>query len=242
MFDFLLLFILLVFIVTSIMARYIRNKYTYDTGHRYPPINNTHKWVNRILILFIALSVIGAFVFSYAAENYILICIILIIIQNGFSAYMEYKHEREENDYMISLVWMTASLVILVGFMIFTLPTKTVDDVLQDYETFNPELIEQLEIENDAWKEEEMMYSRKTYLEDKKLIDEILSELSQVEVRNSLFGFDKRDSHYGLYIRESEFYYIAVYEDYLSIDFEDYKVVGDNDLYRMLEEIEIDWE
>ncbi|MFD2043080.1 DUF4181 domain-containing protein [Ornithinibacillus salinisoli] len=241
MFNFFLLFILLVVILTSILAYYIREKYTYYTSHRYPPINNTKKWVDRILQLLMVFNIIGAFVFSNT-EIYLIIFIVLVIIQNGFSAYVEYKHEREENEYMISLVWMIGSLIILVGFMFFTFPTTTFDEVMQKYESFNPELIEQLEIENDTWNEDEITYYPATIIEDKQIIDQIFSELSKVEVRNNLFGYEKRADHYSLNIRNREFYYIAVYENYLTIDSEDYRVVGENYLYKLLEESEIDWD
>ncbi|SES62217.1 protein of unknown function [Oceanobacillus limi] len=236
MLNFLILFIVVVNLIAAIVAYYIKEKYTYVTDHQYPPFTNTHKWGNRILTLLIIFSVVGAFVFSYT-EVYLFIAIALLMIQHGFSAFMKYKYEREDKEYLINFVWMISSFVILVGFLFFTLPIKTIDDVTQ----INPDEIERLEMVMDVWDGEEIHYHRGT-IEDKQTIDTILSELSKVEFRNNLFDFEKQDGSYDLTIRNSDYYFIRIYEDYLTIDFEDYKVVGENNLYRMLEESDIDWE
>src|SRR5699024_1800424 len=142
-------------------------------------INNTHKWVTRIILCLGAPLLIGAFVFSYP-EIYLLLLIGLLVIQNGFDAYMEYKHQTEEKEYMIYLVWMMGTFVILFGFMFFTLKTTTVKEVTNGFKWFNQNNIEDMEIRNNAWsKEKESIYpKRKANIEDLGQRGHLLSKMS----------------------------------------------------------------
>src|SRR5699024_4586742 len=99
------IFILLVVGITSIVSIIVRKRFSIIRYLPGLPINNTHKWVTRIILCLGVPLLIGAFVFSYP-EIYLLLLIGLLVIQNGFDAYMEYKHQTEEKEYMIYLVWM----------------------------------------------------------------------------------------------------------------------------------------
>jgi Fe-S cluster assembly iron-binding protein IscA len=231
-------FMSIITIITSLIALFIRKKYAIDTYFPYRPFNNTQKWVNRILLSLTVLSAVGIFVFSYP-EILVLICIGFGIIINGYSTYMEYKHEREEKEYIVSFVWTIGTLVMFFSFMFLTLQTKTVEDVIHD--SFNPDAIEQLEIWNNAWIKEEIIYKREKVMKDKQMIELLFSELSKVKVRNSIANEGNQDNFYKLYLMDDNIFSIGVYDKYITIDSEAFRVIGENDIYIMLEGSNIDW-
>jgi Domain of unknown function (DUF4181) len=242
MFNVVMLFILSVSIVMSLISFFVKRKFSIDIGYGSRPVNNTHKWIDRILLILMSMCVVGAFL-SFNLQVYLFLLIGLAAIGNGLHAYMEYKHEREEKIYLIHIVRLVGCIIIAAGLVYILFSTRPMDEVLKNFESFKIENIEQVEIENNAWnKEEELTYLRDSVTVDKEIIEQIFSQLSMVEVQNSLINEVEQTNNYFLMIRDREIYYIIVYEEYIVIDSDYYKVVGDNGLYEMLENAELDWD
>ncbi|MEN2768460.1 DUF4181 domain-containing protein [Ornithinibacillus xuwenensis] len=241
MFNFIMLFILPVSIVMFLISFFMKRKFSIDIDYGSRPVNNTHKWIDRILLILMSMCVVGAFL-SFNLQVYLFLLIGLATIGNGLSAYMEYKYDREAKIYLIHILRLVGCLIIAAGLVYILFSTRTMDEVLRKFESFKIENIEQVEIENNAWNKEELTYLRDSVTVDKKIIQQIFSQLSMVEVRNSLINEVEQHNNYFLMIRDREIYYIIVYEEYIVIDSDYYKVVGDNGLYEMLENVELDWE
>lgn len=112
-----IIFAISVLAIMLIFIKFIRKKYNivpYPKPYRH--INNIHKWGERFLIL---LAII-LFILSYIIEWYLIFGFaIASCIANGFRAYMEYKHQREEKEYIITFIETLGISIILVGLPIF---------------------------------------------------------------------------------------------------------------------------
>lgn len=115
-----LVYMLVVLGITFIIDLIIRQKLNIDFEiGLYRPVNNTHKWLENILILLLVIGVIiVALIFTYKE---------IFIYFFGFSTillsvrtYMEYKHGiKEEKQHVSSFVYMVGCLVIFIGSLFF---------------------------------------------------------------------------------------------------------------------------
>lgn len=96
------IFIALIVIFNSMLTKFIRQKYNIIDPRRIRYVNDTHKWVE------ISLVVLGVIVFVLFLFNLNLVWLSLFIaisiVGKIFRAIFEYKYEREEKEYIITLV------------------------------------------------------------------------------------------------------------------------------------------
>ncbi|SHG60377.1 DUF4181 domain-containing protein [Ornithinibacillus halophilus] len=245
--DLYLLFFITVMLIAFILTVIIRikHKIPYDFLSVYRHVNKTHKRGELLLILiFITITLLSFFVFSYR-EFYVLLSIFCTILL-GYRSYMEFKHEREEKEFMISLIWGSGWFTLFIGFLFFTLHITTFDEVIANYESVNPENTQVIEIENNAWNEDatslldEIITKEEFIIEDKETINDLFSALNTMDLRQRIMQHGDKDNYYSIYFKGSDIYAITVYEQYLSIDSQHYKVVGNNIIYEMLENGELD--
>ena len=107
-----MIFIIIVIAIKFIVTKLLRKKFniiTYPNSDRY--INNTHKWGEGILRLL----AITLFILSYFFEYLIFGLVFILLLMLIFSAYMEYKHEREEREYIITIAETLMYLILIIG-------------------------------------------------------------------------------------------------------------------------------
>ncbi|WP_342567612.1 DUF4181 domain-containing protein [Psychrobacillus sp. FSL K6-4046] len=111
-----LIFLLLVIYV--LLQYFIRQKYNISTPLRFF-VNTTHKWIEIILIvlgsvLFVLFWIMEDWVFVY-----LLMAVTLVILCHR--AFVSYKYEREERQYMITLVdlgtFCILFSIVIVGYI-----------------------------------------------------------------------------------------------------------------------------
>jgi ABC-type Fe3+ transport system permease subunit len=105
-------FIIFIVAIKFLLTKFLRKKYNiiiYPNSDRY--INNTHKLVERVLIIIAITLIILSYFFVYLIIGIAFIGIILLL----FQAYMEYKYEQEEKEYIITIVETFMFLIVIIG-------------------------------------------------------------------------------------------------------------------------------
>lgn len=112
-------FIALILVINPMLQKFIRQKYNIVSTHRFfRYVNNTHKWLE---ILLIALFFIFFITFWFIDE----LVLVYLLIAIGSTvhlvrAFVEYKYEREKKEYIITLVdtgiWFVFFVIILVQY------------------------------------------------------------------------------------------------------------------------------
>lgn len=214
----------------------------------YRPINNTHKWGRGIFLLLLVISII-AFRFELG-YGLIYIVLGLSFVLSIFEAIMEWKYEPEERQYIISIIETCAIAVIFIGILIISLQTLTFDEALKEKGYIDIDSVEQIEIQNVAWNEEEKELWNKTtvkrevMIDDPDLIREIFHELHELEYRERPIHNENRDNYYRLNIKGKSDFDITVYDKYIAFyldDYQSYQVLDDNGMYLFLEGKELGW-
>lgn len=234
-----LMFIFIVICISKLISFYIRKKFHIQSINPDTPINNTHKWVGRIVITLVILCLICGYIFYDYFELIFLLIGALAVFSNGFDTYMEYKHDREEKEYLVNSVSFIGSIVVLIGAIYFMYNSSTLNEVIQESGRLEPNEINELEIIKR--KEGDEYYSREVTITDKQMMKQLFSELEKVEVRNGFTPGEENNNFYYIYMRQGDIFSIDIYEDYIRIESDDYKVTGENYIYELLEEANIDW-
>ena len=101
MFTFYILIVLML-VINSVLNKFIRQKYNIIDPQRIRFVTNTHQWVEISLIV---LGIILIVLFWYIGDSvlvYLLFAIFIVV--DLHRAFVEYKYEREEKEYIITLV------------------------------------------------------------------------------------------------------------------------------------------
>lgn len=243
LYSFVYIFIISVLLIQSLLTLYVRKKYTIEVNvFPYRTVNKTHKFVTRILIILIIIYFIGLWFTNYF-ELFAILLLITIIFLNGFTAFVEYKYEREEKDYIISLISTLSSFILLVGLLFYLFNTSTFAERYNHSEIINSESIEEIEIIHYRWNEDakhildQQIKLREMILEEEQLINELLTELNALVLRN---GFSDSEYYYWIRIKGEENRSVTLYDQYLRVDSRLYTIVGENRLYEILEETNFD--
>ena len=116
--------IALTLVINSVLKKFIRQKYNIYYGIVFPQrsfryVNNTIKWVE------ISVFVLGVilFVLFLFFKNLILLYLLIAIfsVERILRAFFEYKYERDEKEYIITLVdfgiWSVFYAILLVTYV-----------------------------------------------------------------------------------------------------------------------------
>lgn len=115
--DEMLLLLIALLIIRFLLTSYVREKYNIIRGsHSYPPINNTHKWVNRLLLILFIVSILLAF---FVNPLFVYVFSLVIVIYPVFNAFMEYKHEKEEKEYIVTSINALLVIFLVIGVSSF---------------------------------------------------------------------------------------------------------------------------
>ena len=96
------IFIALILVINSVLTKFLRKKYNIIDPKRIRYMSNTHKWVEIILIILFVISL----AFLWFFEDLVLVYVLIAIgsVAYIFRAFVEYKYEQEEKEYIITLV------------------------------------------------------------------------------------------------------------------------------------------
>lgn len=113
------IFIAIIYVSNYLLTKFIRQKYNIIDPRRIRYVNDTHKWVEISLVI-LAVIVFVLFLFKL---NLVWLSLFVVISSVGkiFRAIFEYKYEREEKEYIITLVdlgiWSVFSGTLLVYYI-----------------------------------------------------------------------------------------------------------------------------
>jgi 4-hydroxybenzoate polyprenyltransferase len=113
------IFIALLLVINSVLKKFLRQKYNIIDPQRIRYMSNTHKWVEIPLIVFAVILFVLLWFFENSALFYLLFAVgsVVYILR----AFVEYKYEREEKKYIITLVdfgsWWVSVAILLVYFI-----------------------------------------------------------------------------------------------------------------------------
>lgn len=241
--SFVYIFIICVILIRSLLTLFVRKKYTIEVDvFPYRTVNKTHKIVTRIVIILIIIYFMGLW-FSTYLERFDILLLITITFSNGFTAFVEYKYEREEKDYIISLISTLSSFILLVGLLFYLFNTSTFAERYNNSGIFNNESIEEIEIIHYRRNEDanhfldQQIKLREMTVEDEQLVNELLTELNALVLRN---GFSDSEYYYRFRIKGKENRSVTLYDQYLRVGSRLYTIVGENRLYAILEETDFD--
>ncbi|WP_042148687.1 DUF4181 domain-containing protein [Paucisalibacillus sp. EB02] len=244
------IFVITVLVIIFIINTYLKKKF--DIEQDFAPLryySKTHKWVERTLFIGFVILIVLVYITYTSAEIYLFLGYAVILF--GFRTTMEYKYEREEKEYLLTLVLTIGVLVLFVGSIFFVhqslAPYKV---VVKEIESLNPESIQQVEVINHSWNEKArdilniMEKKREVVIEDKETITKLLSELSAEQLRVRDVNIRNKDSYYELNLKGDIDFRLTVYEKSIIIvygEMDSFQVVGNNRLYQMLQEDDLEW-
>lgn len=113
-------FLLISLIIMIIIGLWIKKKYHIVIpffGYRH--VNETQKLVESILIILFIISGFWAIFFPPINLNVYGLLFAYYAIFYGFRAYMEYKHDQTEKNYLFHGFWSIASLIVFIGSIVF---------------------------------------------------------------------------------------------------------------------------
>jgi Domain of unknown function (DUF4181) len=184
-----IIFVSLVIVLSFLVTFIVRKRYNIPSEYGlYRHVNNLHKWVERILLIFFGTSLI-IFVFVFSFTEVYLFAIGYFIILSGVRAIMEYKYDREEKQYVIEIIWMISASILFVGILYFTLHTSTFAEVTKDYGTLNPDSLNEIDIINSSRSpdletvQEKLIEKDSASNEDQEFISRLFAEFSTLELR-----------------------------------------------------------
>lgn len=113
------IFIAIIYVSNYLLTKFIRQKYNIIDPRRIRYVNDTHKWVEISLVV-LAVIVFVLFLFNL---NLVWLSLFIVISSVGkiIRAIFEYKYEREEKEFIITLVdlgiWSVFSGTLLVYYI-----------------------------------------------------------------------------------------------------------------------------
>ncbi|MCM3356538.1 DUF4181 domain-containing protein [Psychrobacillus sp. MER TA 171] len=115
--DMYIALVFLLMVISFVLQYFLRRKYNITTPDRFFKfVNNTHKWIE-IFLFVLVIIIIGLFWFvQHWVWVYLLITIGVVLL--SLRAYVEYKYEREERQYIITLVNLVTSCVLFVLLLV----------------------------------------------------------------------------------------------------------------------------
>ncbi|WP_026905854.1 DUF4181 domain-containing protein [Paucisalibacillus globulus] len=104
-----------ILLIIIILNRYLKKKFNINEDNLpFRSYSNLHKWLERILFLgFAILFVVVNYLFFDVVEDYLFFGFGFILFATR--AFMEYKFDREDKQYLLTLVWAIGLLVMFVG-------------------------------------------------------------------------------------------------------------------------------
>ncbi|WP_342560313.1 DUF4181 domain-containing protein [Psychrobacillus sp. FSL W7-1457] len=109
--DMYIALVFLLMVISFVLQYFLRRKYNITTPDSFFKfVNNTHKWIE-IFLFVLVIIIIGLFWFvQHWVWVYLLIAIGVVLL--SLRAYVEYKYEREERQYIITLVNLVTSCIL----------------------------------------------------------------------------------------------------------------------------------
>lgn len=172
------------------------------------------------------------------------ITIILLI-----DARIQFKIEREEKQYIRSLVRAGAAFAIFVGALIVCFHTTNFKEVVEDeFEHIDVTSLNEMRIAilqmNPERKVPSKQLSESVIIEDGAVISNVLSEISLLELKRAPLRTENIDVVYEITARGgwSQQLDMEVYENHIRIGHETYRIIGDNTLSPFLEAEDFEWQ
>ncbi|WP_255260246.1 DUF4181 domain-containing protein [Bacillus cereus] len=110
----LILWIISIFVFEKIARKRLNIPKQKGWDNQY--VNKTHKWGSRIIIFsYIVVIAISAFLPNRILMGYV--PLLFLITLYGFQSYMEWKHDKESREFLISLFAVAALLI--TGIIIY---------------------------------------------------------------------------------------------------------------------------
>lgn len=240
---------LLSYIVMSVLEKKL-NIEKEIPEHRH--VNRLHKWLERIFICSLIVIVVILFI-SKADINYFLlsgfVSVYLVIV--GF---IQWKYEKEEKQFVRSVVGIIASLTIFIPALIIWMDTDSFEEVAEEVNLYKNDLeaFESVEIVNyarngDAQElADQLIEKRRVLINDREEKESLLDELYSLELNESYVVKEEvRDYFYSIRLID-EFnrdIHIDIYKkDVIWIEDSFYKIVGNSNIYQFLESANLEWQ
>ncbi|WP_194840880.1 DUF4181 domain-containing protein [Filobacillus milosensis] len=107
-----------ILIIMFIVVKFLRKKYNImPYPSEYQHVNVLHKRIEFILALVALILLVLSYIFEHSL-TIILLVFSLLLITFVFRFYMQYKHEPEEKEYLITLVQAIGFFIITFGGII----------------------------------------------------------------------------------------------------------------------------
>ncbi|MBB4825767.1 hypothetical protein HNO89_003003 [Sporosarcina luteola] len=111
--------LILTLVISSVLTKYIRNKYNIIDPQRIRYVSNTHQWVEIPLVVLGIIFIVLFWFIEGSVFYYFAIAIFAVVPL--FRAFVEYKYEREEKEYIITLInfglWSIGMGVLLLYYI-----------------------------------------------------------------------------------------------------------------------------
>ncbi|WP_418895885.1 DUF4181 domain-containing protein [Sporosarcina cyprini] len=111
--------LILTLVISSVFTKFIRNKYNIIDPQRIRYVSNTHQWVEIPLVVLGVIFIVLFWIFEISVLLYLAIAIFAVVPL--FRSFVEYKYEREEKEYIITLIdfgiWSIFMGVLLVYYI-----------------------------------------------------------------------------------------------------------------------------
>ena len=113
------IFIALIMISNSVLTKFIRRKYNIIDPKRIRYMSNTHKWVEIPLVVLGVIFLVLFWIMENSVLLYLVIAVFVVVPM--FRAFFEYKYERDEKEYMITLLNLGILSVYLGALLVYYL-------------------------------------------------------------------------------------------------------------------------
>lgn len=115
----LFLYLLTVLVLMIMASLYLREKYdiVFDFFSIYRPVNEKHKWIERILLI---VDIILIIIFGIILTSIQIFAILFasIAILEGLRTYMEYKYFKEAKAYYLHMVGAVGNFFLFIGVLV----------------------------------------------------------------------------------------------------------------------------
>lgn len=233
------LFVSVILAVIAIVELIFRKKFGIKAERPYRYRSNAHKWIERILLILLPIIFISFYVFPYS-EYFALLFIGIIIVLSGARTLNGFRYESGRKEGWPGMIWTSGMVLIFVGISYYIFQAFTFAEALEEFESF-PSEIHQVEVQHREQDFYIIYVKRHAIIEDEQRIDSLMASLAQLELRR---GFDNRgdfDNYYRLYFNDEMSNSVTIYDKFVMIEGELYKVVGENWLFTMIDEANLGW-
>ncbi|WP_404455826.1 DUF4181 domain-containing protein [Oceanobacillus kapialis] len=228
----------IVLLATQLINFWLKHKY--NISEESQPFNHKQKIVNRVYIFLFVIVIILLFLYS-SMQVAFLAAAGIATLYAGYEALFDYMHAQEERQYIFHFVRMVGYAMIFFGILYITQNITPIEEIVQDEGQFDAGKIEHLKIENSTWngkRENERMIT----IEDPQLINRLFNTLFKLEVRERLEWKGNLDENYTLHTPSQPIYYFDISDKWIEVDFTTCEIVGENRIYEILEDKDVDWE